>query len=266
MPHVDCVLIDGNNLAHRAWHASGASQYPASVTFTQMVTDVLRIHTPRYACVAFDSPNCFRKALLPSYKAHRAEKADALDEWLEALRGLSRISGARVNTALHHEADDVLATLSKQARAWSQERLTCLLCTSDRDAYALIGGPVAGGLVSSKGYIRYVAAKHVRESLGVEPWQVPLYKSLVGDASDNVPGVPNIGPKRAAALLADCTLQQGRTMPQYLESVLERLTSPPVKGDLEEGRRAARLAYTVLRLRFDAPVRYRLEACTLRDP
>lgn len=268
MPHVDVVLVDGNNLAHRAWHASGAGQYPASVTFTSMVREIIRIHTPRFACVAFDSPNCFRKSIFPAYKAQRLEKPEPLDEWLEALRGLDRIAGARVNVAPNCEADDVLATLSKQVRATLPplyERLTCLVCTNDHDAYALVGGPVAIGLVSSASYVRYVAAKHIREDLGVEPWQIPLYKSLVGDSSDNVPGVPGIGPKRAKALLENVTLVQGRPMTQYLEEALGLLTAPPVKGDLEAARALGRLCYRVLRLKFDAPVRYRIEDCRLQE-
>lgn len=268
MPHVDCVWIDGPNLAHRAWHGAGADPYKASVTLTAMVRSAIAVHTPRFACVAFDAPTCFRTRIFPGYKKNRLDKPGAMADWLEALRGLERIAGARVTTAPDCEADDVLATLAGQCRAGMAplyQHLTCLLATSDQDAYALVGGCVVVGLLSSGFGARYVSARAVREKLGVPPWLVPYYKALVGDASDDVPGVAGIGPKKAVQLLAPYAAQP-RIPLDVLRDACDRVGEVLRSKDPDEAYREAVRAWRVVRLREDAPLRHALGDLRVVEP
>lgn len=240
----DVVLLDGNNLAHRAWHAARANVEAADGLFHAMVAAAMHAR-PRYAAVAFDSRGCFRRAIDPNYKAHRKPRDVGFDDWLDWIMAAGAVCWAPVVRAPAHEADDVIATLVAQAQAMS---LRSTIVTSDRDIWALVSPLVV--VQTPDGAIVDVDRVYVR--MGVWPWQVPAYKALAGDASDNICGVPGIGAVRAARLL-----QAHNT----LDAALDHLTAPPVKGDLAAARQSGRRAAELVALRRDAPVDLPLALC-----
>jgi DNA polymerase-1 len=169
---------------------------------------------------------------------------DHLDEILEAMN----IPAIR---AEGFEADDVLATLSKRIPEYVQ----LMIVTGDQDAMQLVDGKVkvlrtTRGVSETKEYGR----DEVIEEYGVTPEQIPDYKGLVGDPSDNIPGVKGIGPKGAANLLKEFGT---------VENLYENLDKVKAKGTrkkLEEGRENAFLSLELARMRFDAPVEFDPEA------
>lgn len=255
MRRSDCVLIDGNGQAHRAWHATGASPYPASVCFNALIKNAVLAHRPRYAAVAFDSPDLWRKARMPAYKSTRAAKEVAMTEWLEGLRGLDNVGGVPVVTAPRNEADDVIATLHGEARV---ANLSVVVVAADRDLWALIDDATVACLMATTGSTVYVDDTAVHAKMGIVPWHVAAYKSLVGDLTDNVPGVPGIGPKRAAQLLWPHREYGSSTA---LGLALAALTSPPVRGSIVDAQSAGLQAYDVIHLNNRAPVSRRLRFC-----
>lgn len=245
MARADFVCLDGNNLAHRAWYAAGYDEVKASYTFTGYVRRALKLG-PQYAAVAFDSPNNFRRALYPAYKGKRGERAPELMEWLVELASVERHAGVRSVKADACEADDVIATLVRQAR---EQNLRTVVFGNDRDIYALVSEWCIVGLLSTGDGIKWYNRQAVYERMGVWPAMIPALKALAGDTSDNIPGVRGIGPKRAVQLLD----QHGS-----FEAALAALTCPPVQGDLETEKAAGRFAFTLVTMAEFAPVTHNL--------
>jgi DNA polymerase-1 len=214
------LAVDGDNLAHRAWHAlpksiKGGDGMPgnAIVGFTNMLLFVWEAEQPRTVFVAFDfvGEPTYRNELLPEYQAGRefplelTNQLDRLPELVEAL-GFAWAKGAG------YEADDFLAA----AVAAEEERGgTALVLTTDRDLFQL-ASPKTTVLRPRKGVseIDRVGPDEVREIYGIDPAQVPDFVALRGDPSDRIPGAPGVGPGRAAAILKahgslDAALQDG---------------------------------------------------------
>jgi 5'-3' exonuclease len=249
----DVLLLDGTNLAHRAWYGGKGDEVQAYGILSGMIGRAVAWHGPRLAAVALDSPDLWRRRLYPAYKANRREKDPRCTAWINTLQDGMLLGGLRTVVAKEWEADDVLATLVTQAE--KKEYVTHVL-TSDRDAYALVT-PFTSvtkfdpNPANPSGY-RVVDWNGVQRELNLWPEQVCDLKALAGDPSDNVPGVPGIGPKRATALLQ----QHGA-----LENVWEHLTSPPVRGDLKEAITLGMLAYDLVKLNREAPVSALVDAC-----
>lgn len=247
MPRADLVLLDGNNLAHRAFYASGYDEAKASFTFTGYVRRALKLQ-PRYAAVTFDSPNNFRRALYPAYKAKRSPRPPELMEWLAEVASVEEHAGVKSVRADACEADDVIATLVRQAR---EQQLRTVVLGNDRDIYALVGEWCIVGLLSVGDGVKWYNRQGVKDRMGVWPEMIPALKALSGDDSDNIPGVRGIGPKRAIKLLE----QHGS-----FEAALAALTAPPVQGDLDQEKAAGRFAYTLVTMAEWAPVTHDLAA------
>ena len=215
------LAVDGDNLAHRAWHAlpksiKGGDGMPgnAIVGFTNMLLSVWEAEKPRTVFVGFDyvGKPTYRNELLPEYQAGRefpvelTNQLDRLPELVEAL-GFAWAKGAG------YEADDFLAAAvaAEEARRGG----TALVLTTDRDLFQL-ASPKTMVLRPRRGVseIDRVGPEQVREIYGVEPYQVPDFVALRGDPSDRIPGAPGVGPGRAAAILKahgslDAALQDG---------------------------------------------------------
>ncbi|HSX66946.1 DNA polymerase I [Nocardioides sp.] len=199
------LLLDGHSLAYRAFFAlpvenfaTAAGQHTNAVYgFTSMLANVLRDEQPTHVAVAFDlSRQTFRLAEYSEYKAKRNKTPD---EFKSQLPLIQRMLDALNITWLHHEgyeADDIIATLATQANA---EDMDVLVLTGDRDSLQLVNDrttilyPMRG--VSDLARMTPAA---VEEKYGVPPHRYPELAALVGEASDNLPGVPGVGPKTAA--------------------------------------------------------------------
>jgi DNA polymerase-1 len=202
-------LLDGNNIAYRAFFAlpadirtSAGLPTNALYGFCLMVMKILADYHPRTVIVAWDSrEKTFRHEEFEDYKAQRKPMPDLLSEQWPLFAELSSAFGF-INLAVPgFEADDILATLARQAESGGQE---AVIVTGDRDALQLVGGHVRV-MANTKGVtdVRVYDAPAVEERFGVPPRLIPDLIGLKGDSSDNIPGIPGIGEKTAAQLLAE---------------------------------------------------------------
>ena len=202
------VLIDGHALYHRSFHAfpeeiASSSGEPTNAVFgfTRMLLDVLRIIHPAYLIVTFDRPTpTFRHKNFGPYKAHRPPLPDALRAQFPRVREVISAFNIPVYELDGYEADDLLGTLSLQAE---QQRIPTVIATGDLDTLQLIDDWVRVTFARSprRGEFEYFDAAAVEQRYGFAPLRLVDYKALVGDTSDNIPGVPGIGQKTATKLI-----------------------------------------------------------------
>ena len=241
-------LIDGSSYIYRAYHGirslSTRSGFPTNAIFgfANMVLKVLRDHKPTYAAMVLDAPGpTFRHEMYPEYKANRPPMPEDLvvqmpriDDVIAAFKlPAIRIQGV--------EADDIIATL---ARKYAGEVDRIVIISSDKDLMQLVGGNVVM-LDTMKDH--WVDEKAVVEKFGVEPSRVIHVQALMGDSSDNIPGLPGVGPKTAGKLIAKFG---------SVEELLERHLEVGGKlGDkLPEQAEALRSSLSLVTLKDDIPV------------
>jgi len=197
------VIIDGLSFFFRAYHAvrpltraSDGLHTNALYGFSQMLIKVVRELEPDLCCVALDSKQNFRYDLYPNYKANRSEPDEEMLEqfpYFEPLIEAFGIPGLRVDG---YEADDIIATLATTHR----NTFDVTIVSSDKDLMQLLGdGVIMLDTMKSKVF----DVDEVNEKFGVGPDKVIEVQALIGDSSDNVPGVPGVGPKTAAKLMAE---------------------------------------------------------------
>jgi len=202
-------LIDGHALAYRAYFAlmaTGArfqsrSGEPTAATygFTSILLSILDREKPEYLAVAFDTGKTFRNEMFPDYKATRAKMPDELKPQIERIRELVDAFNFPRLEMEGFEADDVLGSIAHKAAA---RGMGVKIITGDKDLLQLVTERIivnlAGGKQSeAKDYF----PEDVVKKMGVRPEQVVDLKALMGDASDNIPGIKGVGPKTAASLL-----------------------------------------------------------------
>src|SRR5829696_7688200 len=252
-------LIDGYSLLYRAFYAlpqsiSTTSGLPTNALygFTSMILKLLGEDEEVGIGVVWDAGKpAFRMKIYPEYKAQRSSMPEELKAQLDHLDQILEAMNIPAIRAEGFEADDVLATLSKRV----PEDVELGIVTGDQDAMQLVDGNVkvlrtTRGVSELKSYGR----EQVVEEYGVTPKQISDYKALVGDSSDNIPGVRGIGPKGAASLL-----QQFGTVENLYEN-LDGVKAKGTRSKLEEGRESAFVSLELARMRFDAPVEFDAEA------
>ncbi|MCX8032327.1 MAG: DNA polymerase I [Thermoleophilia bacterium] len=247
-------LIDGNNVAYRAFYAlpeeistSGGFPTNALYGFCLMIIKILSEYQPSAVIVAWDSPEkTFRHEEFEEYKAQRKPMPEPLSEQWPYFAELCDAFGF-VNLAVPgYEADDILATLARQAEAEGRETI---IVTGDRDALQLVGRFVKV-MANTKGMteVKVYDAQAVEERFGVPPRLIPDLIGLKGDVSDNIPGIPGIGEKTAAELIS----RYGS-----LEAVLEHadeVSGAKRRELLKEYRESALLSKRLASLDRDVPV------------
>src|SRR6202163_993934 len=224
------LIVDGDNLAHRAYHSIPKSLKSADgrpinaiVGWTNMLVMLWETEQPRSVYVAWDTlgVDTYRNELWPTYQGGRVFD-NAIVRQLDLLPGLAAAFGFGVGKGAGYEADDFMAGA---AIAETKRGGHSLLLTTDRDAYQLVNESVMG-LAPRKGVrdLMRIGPAQVVERMGVLPEQVPDFKAIAGDASDGIPGAKGIGPKGAAELL----LKYGT-----LEAILDARTDtiPPSLAD-----------------------------------
>ncbi len=202
------MLIDGNSLTYRAFHALPTDLVTASgqVTnavygFTSMFINLVRDHRPDAIAVAFDRPEpTFRHVQNPDYKAQREAAPDILRQQMALVRQVVDTLGVTAIDKAGIEADDIIATLATMARDRGDD---VIIVTGDRDAYQLVEDPHVKVLYNKRGVSDYALYDEagIEERTGVHPRDYVQYAALRGDASDNLPGVPGVGEKTAAKLV-----------------------------------------------------------------
>ena len=202
------MLIDGHSIAYRAFFALPVENF-STVTgqhtngvfgFTSMLINVLRDEAPTHLGVAFDvSRRTFRSEIYPEYKANRSTTPDEFRGQLDLVKEVLKALNIAFVEKEGFEADDVIGTLATQAEAQGFE---VLICTGDRDAFQLVTDNVTV-LYPRKGVsdLGRMTPKAVEEKYFATPARYPDLAALVGESSDNLPGVPGVGPKTAAKWL-----------------------------------------------------------------
>lgn len=248
------VLIDGNAIIHRAFHAlpplNNNDGLPTNAVygFFMMVLKIVADLQPEYLVVCFDkAAPTFRKQLYVGYQATRPKMSDDLSPQFEVIHKAldkARIKHFEVDG---YEADDLIGTISKEAKA---KDLQTIIVSGDRDLLQLVNSRVLmlAPIIGMTKMTMFDEIK-VREKYGLEPWQIVDYKALVGDASDNYPGVGGIGPKTASTLL-----NKYRT----LEGIYEHLgeLSPQIQLKMATDAEQAALAKKLATIVLDAPVKF----------
>ena len=250
------LVVDGNSIANRAFYGiklltSKDGRYTNAVFgFFNILNSLLRECQPDEVAVAFDlrAPT-FRHKMYEGYKATRHKMPEELAQQMPVIRQLLTDLGYRIVTAEGWEADDILGTL---AAACDARKDDCFLATGDRDSLQLVSETTTVLLATTAlGKIKTVTMdlEAVREKYGIEPKQLIEVKSLMGDASDNIPGVKGIGEKTATALV-----QKFGT----LENVYAHLEDPAIRPKQREKLAAckadAELSHVLGTIRTDAPI------------
>jgi DNA polymerase I len=258
---MNLVLVDGSGFIFRAFHALPPMTRPdgtpvnAVFGFTNMLAQLLKEHTGSHIAVIFDAGrHTFRNRLYEAYKAHRPPAPEELIPQFALVREATEAFGVPAIELSDWEADDLIAAYAKAAEDAGGE---ATIVSSDKDLMQLIR-PAVRMLDPLKK--RPIGPAEVMEKFGVTPDKVIEVQALIGDSTDNVPGVPGIGPKGAAQLIAEYG---------DVESVLA--AAPSMKASkrrdmLIEHADKARISRELVTLREDAPLPLPLEALVVKEP
>jgi DNA polymerase-1 len=254
------LVIDGDSFAHRAYHAlpksirrRGNKGAGAILGFANYLLRFYESEKPRAVLVGWDTLDAptYRHEALETYQSGRVFD-DELVEQLEVLPQLVTACGFASAKEPGYEADDFLA-----AAAAREERRggTVILATGDRDAYQLVSASTTVLQPIRAGEMARIGPAEVRARYGVEPWQVPDFIALRGDASDRIPGLAGMGPRGAAALLhrhgslekalaAGCFAAQAQMLRLYLSiATMDKAAPlPPLRNSKPNWSQAAALA------------------------
>ena len=258
------MIMDGHAMVHRSFRAiSQQRNLTSSATgedttgvfgFTNVFLNALANHNPAYCAIAFDtSAPTFRHEQFEDYKAQRPPSPPELRPQFDRVKQLMAAFGVPVFELDGWEADDVIGTLTRQAE---EAGVDSVILTGDRDTFQLISPRVRVDLASSIQDRKVYNEEELAERYsGLTAAQQPDFKALVGDSSDNIPGVPKVGEKRAAALLNDYRSLEG------IYDNLEAVKPPSVKSALGENRERAFENRRLMTIDRDAPVTLDLEQC-----
>lgn len=256
-------LIDGHALAYRAyyalsvsapsgqrWQTSTGEPTAGIYGFASVLMRILEQEKPDYLAVAFDTGKTFRDELYPEYKATRAKMPDDLRPQMERIRQLVDAFNLPRLEMEGYEADDVLGSIARQS---TQQGLGVKIITGDRDLLQLVDERIVVNLPGSKlSDAKDYTPSDVVEYWGIKPEQVVDFKALVGDKSDNIPGVPGVGEKTAQSLL--------RTY-NTLDNIYSHLDEiePRWRNKLADGKESAYLSRDLATIRIDLPIKLDLE-------
>ncbi len=259
------IILDGHSLAYRAFYAlplelkTGDGLHTNAVLgFTNMLLRLARDESPSHMAAAFDYPApTFRHSRYAQYKATREKTPPELSEQLPLIKEILLAFNVPVFEMEGYEADDLIGTFSSSGEAAG---LLSLIVTADADAYQLITER-ARVLITRKGIseLEEFGLEEFRKRYGLDPRQWIDYKALRGDSSDNIPGVPGIGEKRALQLLREYS---------SLENVLQDAEKMPGKvGEniLQYGGQAL-LGKELVSINKNVPIDFNLEHCRYRKP
>ncbi len=256
------ILIDGNSLLNRAYYAMTVFMTKDGLPtngifgFIKLLFKIIEDEHPTHLAVAFDvhAPT-FRHKLYGDYKGTRKPMPEELVKQVPVLKDLLRAMQICMVELEGYEADDVIGTL-----AGSFENMQTLIYTGDRDAYQLVGENV-DVCFTKKGVsdLDRLTAENFTEKTGLQPWQIIEEKAIMGDSSDNIPGIKGIGPKGALALLRDYGSLDNIYM--HIEDF-----SGGLRQKLVTGRESAYLSRTLATIDRKAPVSVTREECILHLP
>ncbi len=263
------ILIDGNAIVHRAYHAlppltnREGQVVNAVYGFFTMLFRVVEDLKPTHLIVAFDTEKpTFRHAAFVGYQAQRPRIESDLSEQFPIVQEALRIAGIPFFAVPGYEADDLIGTLAKRSiKHKAKNKIEVIIVTGDRDLLQLVNENVKAYFpVKGLTEARLFDAAGVKDYLGIEPSKVIEYKALVGDQSDNYPGVPGIGPKTAISLIEKFGTLEGVYQAIFKKKKVGDI-SQNVINKLVEGHDSAFLSQDLARIRTDVPVTFTWEEC-----
>ncbi|MFC1920826.1 DNA polymerase I [Chloroflexota bacterium] len=267
------VLFDGNAIIHRAYHAFENARTPRTLTvsrtgevvtavfgFAQMLLKAIDDLKPTCYAVAFDTPApTFRHKMFDEYKAHRPPTPVELINQFDRVRQLVETFNIPIYELDGYEADDVLGALSRQA---SEQNVDTIIVTGDADTMQLVSSgvkilyPRPGRSFSDT--VLY-DAEAVKEKFGIEPRYVADFKALVGDPSDNIPGVNGIGSKTAVKLIQEF----GSVEDIYAH--IDEVTPERIRKILQDNAEDARKCKILATIDVQTPVTLNLNDCQVSN-
>lgn len=260
------VLIDGHALAYRMFYALPLEAFttkqgePTNATygFTRTLIELMvSDESPQYLAASFDTGATFRDQLFEAYKGTRERMPDELRVQIDRIKEVVQTLNIPVLELEGYEADDVLGTIARQAKPLG---VPVHIITGDRDLLQLVDDNTRVELPPRRGTQRpeIYDETAVIGHFGVRPDQVVDWKALVGDTSDNIPGVRGIGAKTATKLLREYGSLDG--IYAHIESI-----KGAMRKKLEAGRENAYLSQKLARIVTDAPITLEIEACVAHD-
>lgn len=259
------ILIDGHALAYRAFHALPVEGFAtrdgiptnAVYGFASTLLNVIRDHQPDYIAVCFDAGRSGRDDLYADYKSQRDRMPDEMQLQMKYIREIIEALGIPIFEIDGIEADDLLGSLARQA---ADRGIETLIVTGDRDLLQLVGPRIKvylSGRRFSEGKV-YDEQEVRNRYHGLSPEQIPDYKALVGDKSDNIPGVVGVGEKTAGRLLTQYGSLEG------IYDHLEEVKPDRYREALASQKEQAFLSRQLATIRTDLPVELDLEVCRAR--
>ena len=262
------MVIDGNSIINRAFYGvrplttREGLHTNAVYGFVTTLQKLLDEEAPEALCVTFDRREpTFRHLSYEGYKAQRKGMPEELAQQLPVLKEVLDAMDIPRYELAGYEADDLIGTISRKCEAagWA-----CVVVTGDKDSLQLITDKTKVKLVSTRmgqTTTKDMTEEAFREAYGFDPIHIIDLKALMGDASDNIPGVPGVGEKTAMALI-----QRYQTVDAIYEAMPEVEARPAVIKRLAEGEDSARMSYRLATIVTDAPLAFDPEANLRREP
>ncbi|MER2072354.1 MAG: DNA polymerase I, partial [Psychrobacillus sp.] len=259
------LLLDGNSLAYRAFFAlplltnEHGIHTNAVYGFTMMLQKIMDEENPTHMLVAFDAgKTTFRHSTFEEYKGGRQKTPPELSEQFPYLRKLIDAYGIKRYELEMYEADDIIGTLSRQAEKKGQQ---VVIVSGDKDLTQLATDSTTV-YITRKGItdIEKYTPQHVQEKYGLTPLQIIDMKGLMGDSSDNIPGVPGVGEKTAIKLLKE----HGSV--EQLYQALDSVSGAKLKEKLIANEEQAKMSKELATIEINAPIEVSLEDITYSGP
>lgn len=260
------VLVDGNNLLFRSYYATAytgnimtnSKGFPTNALygFCLMINKIISEENPEYMMVAFDIGKNFRKEKYDFYKEGRAVTPEELKSQMPIARDILNRMGIKYLEMAPYEADDIIGTVAKKAE--ENKDYYSLIVSSDKDLLQLISFETEMKLLKQSGFIRYTN-ESFKEEYGIDPIKVIDLKSLMGDASDNIPGVKGIGEKTALKLLQEYGSLDG------IYANINNIKGK-TKEKLEQDKDNAYMSYEIATIYRDVPINVDFEEFKYNGP
>jgi DNA polymerase-1 len=256
-------LIDGTAQVFRAFYAVQSLSTSKGVStnaifgFIKMLLKLIQDESPQYLGVCLDPPGpTFRHEMFEEYKAHRPETPEDLIQQIPKIKEFLKIMNVPIYEVEGYEADDVLATLAKKTEG---QGMKAVIVSSDKDLLQLVSDKVVT-LSERMGHKVIYTPEKVKEKYGIKPEQIRDFLGLVGDTSDNIPGIKGIGPKTASKLLDEFG---------SLEALLEHpeaLKSKKQQENLKQGKEIALQSKELATVRTDVQIELNLDELHQSSP
>ncbi len=259
------ILVDGNNLLFRSYYATAytgnvmknSKGFPTNALFgfTNMINKIVAEENPTRMIVAFDKGKTFRHEKYDFYKGGRSETPDELKVQFPKAKEMLGYMGIKYYEIDNYEADDIIGTFARLCN--EDDNYIGTIISSDKDLLQLISPQVDIKLLKQKDYIRY-NVESFKEAYGIEPINIIDLKALMGDPSDNIPGVKGIGEKTALKLL-----QEYKTLDGIYENIdnIKGATGNKLASDKDN----AYMSYNIATIVTDVPMEINMEDIIVKE-